>query len=153
MGLHYLSLLFQSDPHLPLSFSLDAALRAHPLADGLARGAGLGGRRRPHLPPDNRFETKLLVSTELTPSGPRWIDQVEDAPVFGTLTAQSLSFILRLQWVLTPRLTLQAYAQQFSDLGRYDSFFQGVPGDDSRLRLSELVPVEYGALQASTAPR
>lgn len=143
-GLHYLSLLVQSDPHLPLSFSLDGVLRYTPWptasrgALGWLADAGLTYR------PDDRFEMKLLVSTELAPSGPRWVDQVEDAPVFGALTAQSLSFILRLQWVLTPRLTLQTYAQQFSNLGRYDGFFQGAPGEDSRIRLSDLIPVKYG---------
>lgn len=142
-SLHYLSIVFQSDPHLPLSFSLDGVLKYVPWptasrgAPGWVADAGLTYR------PDNRFETRLLVSTELTPSGPRWVGQEDDTPVFGALTAQSLSFILRLQWVLTPRLTLQAYTQQFTNLGRYDGFFQPASGGNSRIRLSELTPVTY----------
>ncbi|WP_224248820.1 DUF5916 domain-containing protein [Hyalangium gracile] len=144
VGFHYLNLLLQTNPHRPLSFFMDGVLKYAPNAaspsgeQGWVADAGLTYR------PNSRFESKLSVSAELTPNEPRWVDQVEDELIFGALTARSLSLILRLQWVLTPRLTLQTYAQHFSELGRYDRFFRGTPGAGSHIRLSELTPVDYG---------
>lgn len=42
--------------------------------------------------------------------------------VFGRLQQQVLATEIRLNWVFTPRLTLQAYVQPFLAAGEYDRF-------------------------------
>jgi hypothetical protein len=57
-------------------------------------------------------------------NGMQYIDQVDDSDgtrhyVFGRIKQTTASLTMRLNWTLTPRLALQAYAQPFVATGRY----------------------------------
>ena len=49
---------------------------------------------------------------------------------------------LRQLVVLTPRFTLQAYAQLFTGYGRYGPFYRGEASPGGVLRLADLVPTD-----------
>jgi hypothetical protein len=80
------------------------------------------------LRPHPRIETQLNVSYGRTAWPVRWVtDGGSDEPadrrfLLAQLSAPALSVTLRHQLVLTPRLTLQAYAQLYSSYGRYHDF-------------------------------
>jgi hypothetical protein len=58
---------------------------------------------------------------------------VDDAHwLLGSLTAPTLSLVLRQILVLTPRLTFQVYAQLFTDYGRWGPLFQAPRQPDGR---------------------
>jgi hypothetical protein len=62
---------------------------------------------------------------------------------FGDLRSEYLSLTLRQQWVVTPKLTLQAYAQLFTAFGRYGAFYEA-QASDSPIRVDrDLVPSTY----------
>ena len=60
--------------------------------------------------------------------------------MLGRLDTGALSATLRQQWVVTPRLTFQGYAQLFRSRGLYGPFFvaRGTPADP--IHFDELVP-------------
>ena len=94
--------------------------------------------------PTNSLETYLEVNTRWDPQGLRYIDSLDDTHfVFAPQYARSASITLRQQWVITPTLTLQAYAQLFTDYAHYGSFFEGSPGADGRVVQSALSPTSY----------
>ncbi|MHB8878059.1 MAG: DUF5916 domain-containing protein [Myxococcaceae bacterium] len=79
------------------------------------------GMVRPHP----RFESRLTVALDFTPDGPRFRDSPDGRSFrFGSLDSRYLSVTLREQLVISPRLTLQAYAQLFSAYGRYFPLFR-----------------------------
>ncbi|XXF78360.1 DUF5916 domain-containing protein [Myxococcaceae bacterium GXIMD 01537] len=104
-------------------------------------GANLNVSVRPHP----ALETRLEVNTDRTPFGPRFVENLGDHHfVLGTLDSNMLSLTLRQQWVLSPHLTLQGYAQLFSAYGLYGPFFTGA--SDARrtpLRMDSLTPTQY----------
>jgi len=92
---------------------------------------------RPHA----RLETQV----EGRWSDDRWpLRAVEDLGggqyLFGALHAPSLSVTLRQLVVLTPRLTLQAYAQLFTDYGRYGPFYTAAGQPGGLIGFGDLVP-------------
>jgi hypothetical protein len=75
----------------------------------------------------------------------RWpVRAVEDLGageyLFAALRAPSLSVTLRQLVVLTPRLTLQAYAQLFTDYGRYGPFYTAVGQPGGLIGFGDLAP-------------
>jgi hypothetical protein len=64
--------------------------------------------------------------------------------VFGDLVSPVLSVVLRQLVVLTPRLTLQLYAQLYTDSGRYDRYW--------RASATGTAPVGPNDLQPDSAP-
>jgi hypothetical protein len=98
------------------------------------------GTVRPHP----ALETRLEVFLDRTPFTPRFIEDLgEHRFLLSPLLTDSMSLTLRQQWVVTPRLTLQAYAQLFTAYGAYGTYYEGV-SDASRtpIRFANLVPVE-----------
>jgi hypothetical protein len=98
---------------------------------------GTNTRFRPHP----RFETRVQVQFEDNAWRARYVD--DDAGgdhVFADLAAPLLSVTLRQQVVLTPRLTLQGYAQLFTSYGSYGQYYRAA-GDDPRVDFGDLVPV------------
>jgi hypothetical protein len=73
------------------------------------------------------------------------VDTLEEGRyVFGQLDSSFLSFTLRQSWVITPKLTLQGYAQVFTDYGLYNAFYEGTSDAERRpIRLDSLVPTTY----------
>jgi hypothetical protein len=110
-----------------------------PSADGWTATGTVGVR--PHA----RFETKLDLGYSESAWPVRFVEaQGAGGFLFGALRSPSLSVTLRQLVVLTPRLTLQAYAQLFTDYGRYSAFrtARGRPGQ----------VIGYGDLAAGGVP-
>ena len=114
--------------------------RAGPLAPVWYGGTSGKIVVRPHA----RLETRVDARFEWNAWRARWVESGADAsgaPIFllADLAAPVLSLTLRQQVVLTPRLTLQAYAQLFTSYGRYGQFWEASarPGG---IRSSDLRP-------------
>ncbi|MBM7114475.1 carbohydrate binding family 9 domain-containing protein [Archangium primigenium] len=127
----------------PLSFSavgyVDRTFNQGATLGQVGSSLELGVTWRP-LP---RFQTQFQAGHEATQDGPRWVEALgPDRHLFAQLTPRFLSFTLRQLVVITPRLTLQAYAQLLSGYGHYGPFFLGVAPPRGFLRLSDLVPTD-----------
>lgn len=107
-------------------------------------GWGWGGNASLSLRPHPALETRLEVSLDRTEFSPRYVDTLEDNRfLLGNLQSNFISVTLRQQWVLRPNLTLQGYAQLFSDYGLYGPFFEA-SSDVARtpIRFSSMTPTE-----------
>ena len=97
------------------------------------------------LRPHPRLESRLEVAYEQNAWPARWVedsgagDPRSRQMLFADLSAPDLSIIVREQLVLTPQLTLQAYAQLFTTYGRYSRFRLAHP-QGGRVRLGDLGP-------------
>lgn len=92
--------------------------------------------------PTDRLETNLSMSYAHRNLGARYVDTLGDTGVFGAQTAGFLSVTLRQQLVITPTLTLQVYAQLFSDAVRYGPFY-GAPLDAGPVHAGDVTPLVY----------
>ncbi|MFT3913576.1 MAG: DUF5916 domain-containing protein [Anaeromyxobacteraceae bacterium] len=113
-------------------------------------GANATVRFRPHP----RVETRVGFDAEHTGWPTRYVDDAgandpanpfAGQRVFADLRAPLFSLTLRQQLVITPRLTLQGYAQLFTSYGRYRNF-RVAPGGDTRVGYGD-----YTRLPAATA--
>jgi len=139
----YFSILGQSDANRAVSVggSLGLGWRPNPMLP--VSSVGYNGNFRIVVHPHPSLEGQLEVGLDYTPHGARYVDTLgADQFIFGILDSRVLSLTLRQQVVLSPTLTIQAYAQLFTDYGRYGPFYsaqsQGQP-----IRISDLVPTEY----------
>ncbi len=92
------------------------------------------------------LETYLELNGARKVMGARYLTTAPDAQtgVFGVQHPSYLSMTLRQQVVLSPRLTLQAYAQLFSGSIGYSGFYAAtLPGRGGRLPLANLAPLAY----------
>jgi len=84
-----------------------------------------------------RWRPKSNISLSLSPeytsnnTVAQWVTRVEDELmtetygsryIFAHIDQKTLSFSLRLNWIFTPKLSLQAYIQPFIAVGDYDRF-------------------------------
>jgi len=101
-------------------------------------GLGLTMVARPHP----RLETRLEVSREDSAWPARAVSD-DGAGTFtvAALRAPSLSVTLRQLAVLTTRLTVQAYAQLFTDYGRYGATWAATGQPGQVIGFSALLPV------------
>ena len=98
---------------------------------------GLGGKIvvRPHP----RLETRVDVQVENARWPARYVgDDSAGDRIFAELSAPSASVTLRQQVVLTPRLTLQGYAQLFTAYGQHGRFFAATAARGERIPFSAL---------------
>ena len=58
----------------------------------------------------------------------QWIEQVDDRYIFGELRQRTVSIRTRLNYTVTPNLTIQLYAEPFVSAGDYASFKQLADG-------------------------
>ncbi|NTX37475.1 carbohydrate binding family 9 domain-containing protein [Myxococcus sp. CA033] len=95
--------------------------------------------------PHPSLQTELSVGNDKTDHGPRYVETLDDGRfLLGSLDSRFLSLTLRQQWVLTPRLTLQGYAQLFTAHGTYGPFFTATSdARRSRIRLDSLTAVAH----------
>jgi len=115
-----------------------------PMAAQASWATGVFLSVRPHP----RFETRIQVGYEDNRWPARYVDDdVSGNHVFANLHAPDFSVTLRQQVVLTPKLTLQAYAQIFTQFGSYSHFYLASP-QNGRVAASDLVPLEGGAAAA-----
>ncbi|MFY0562806.1 DUF5916 domain-containing protein [Archangium lansingense] len=111
-----------------------------PVAPAWEGQVNLYGTVRPHP----ALETRLEVFLDRTSFAPRFIEDLGDHRfLLSPLLTDSMSLTLRQQWVVTPRLTLQAYAQLFTAYGAYGPYYEGV-SNAARIPIhfASLVPVE-----------
>ena len=139
-------LWFDSNPGRPVMVNAAAVAGYHAKA-GPAEGAwGWAGNLSLTLRPHDAVETRLEVNNDRTPFGPRYIDTLQDDAggrrfLLGNLESNYLTFTLRQSWVIRPQLTLQAYAQLFTDYGHYKAFYEGISdAERTPVRLDELTP-------------
>lgn len=138
----YLECVGSTDKNRALSLTVDAYIGYVSASALLPSKSGGGGTVSLTWRPTPRLETQLTGEAITNLDGPRYIGTSGDGYLFGQLDPHGLSLTLRQLLVLTPRLTLQAYAQLFSAYGRYGPFFEGAPGPDGRIRLVDLHPTE-----------
>jgi len=134
----------QTDTNRMFSVNGSFGIGWRPKLEVPAARFGYGGGVRLLARPHPNVETQLEASFDYTPYGARYVDALgSDQYVFGILDARVLSVILRQQVVLSPRLTVQAYAQLFSAFGQYGQFYvarsQGEP-----IHIADLQPTTYG---------
>jgi hypothetical protein len=91
--------------------------------------------------PQDSLETQLTLSVDDTYHGARWLDQLAPGRyLFGELHSRFFSLIFRQQLVFTPRLTLQAYAQLFTDVSHFGALLEGTSQDRATIRQRDLTP-------------
>jgi len=79
------------------------------------------------LRPIPSLETGLEVAAERAEYAPHYVSNLgDDRFLLANLQSTYLSITLRQQWLIQPRLTLQAYAQLFTDYGIYGPPYEGV---------------------------
>jgi hypothetical protein len=139
----YFSVFGQSDGNRAISAGGSLGLAWRPNPQLPVSSVGYNGNFRIVVHPHPSLETQLETAIDYTPHGARYVDTIgSDQFIFGTLDSRLLSLTLRQQLVLTPRLTLQAYAQLFSAFGRYGAFYSAMSRGQP-IRISDLVPTEY----------
>jgi hypothetical protein len=124
--------------------SLSAQVELHSLLDG----PDPSRRPAPTLSqtltwkPLPRLETLLGVAYVANSDGPRWLERTEEEELhlFGEVKSRFLISSLRQLVVLTPPLTLQAFAQLVSFHDRLTGFYEGRVARGGLLRLGELIP-------------
>ncbi len=92
--------------------------------------------------PADALETRVDASYGHKPQGARWLDtDGAGQALFGFQDPAFLSVTLRQQLVLSPRLTLQVYAQLFSEAVRYGPGWWSAPlAGKQSLAGSQLLP-------------
>ncbi|RJS27592.1 hypothetical protein DRW03_03470 [Corallococcus sp. H22C18031201] len=111
-----------------------------PAPGAWAWGADLILTLRPHPALETRFE----ILDDRTEYGPRFVaNQGNNLFLLGNLQSNYLSMTVRQQWVLRPNLTLQGYAQLFTDYGIYGPFFEATSDEErTAIRFAALRPTE-----------
>jgi hypothetical protein len=90
--------------------------------------------------PHPRVETRLAVGYEASRWPARWVETAASGEqLFAELSAPTVSVTLRQQLLLSPRLTLQGYAQLFVATGRYGPYYRAAAAG-GRIRAADLVP-------------
>ncbi|MCP5108352.1 MAG: hypothetical protein GY950_33505, partial [bacterium] len=81
--------------------------------------------------PGSNFSLSISPQYRFSRETAQWVTNVEDALmtgtygsryVFGTIEQKTLSCSLRMDWIFTPKLSLQAYIQPFIAVGSYNRF-------------------------------
>jgi hypothetical protein len=139
-GERYVMVLGETDRTQVLSGNLTAILR-QPFGFDSNGGWSWNGDAGVTFRPQDRLETQLTLSIDSTRHGARWLDELEPGRyLFGDLRSRFLSVIFRQQMVFTPRLTLQAYAQLFTDVGQFGALLEGSSQDRAPIRQRDLMP-------------
>jgi len=94
--------------------------------------------------PTPSLETFLAVQASRKVLGARYLTNDEtQGGVFGLQEPSFLSVTLRQQFVVTPKLTVQGYAQLFSGAVAYPVFFGATLDERDRVSMADLVPIAY----------
>ncbi|WP_242345263.1 DUF5916 domain-containing protein [Anaeromyxobacter terrae] len=130
------------DPSRPVSLQLDAGAGRTAAAGPLAAVGYWGTKGQLVVRPHARLESRLDVDYEASRWGARYVDEPTAGVYrFAGLDAPSLSVTLRQQVVVTPRLTLQGYAQLFTSFGEFRGFRQA-SARDRKVTLASLSPAD-----------
>ncbi|HEY8205839.1 MAG TPA: DUF5916 domain-containing protein, partial [Myxococcaceae bacterium] len=138
-GTQFCALFVGTNPERLFSLEGFAAVGFHDQAGTSPRQIGWSGNFNLGFHPHPAVETRLEISTDRSPMAARWVDYdfdptapgarpiEQDTFYFGDLDSNSLSFTLRQSVVIAPNLTIQAYAQLFSDYALYGPFYEASP--------------------------
>ncbi len=112
-----------SDPRQRVSLSTFAQVRSVPASRGYRAKIGSSAR----LLAASNLQLALEPSFEIIEDDAQYIDAVEDADggeryLVGRIRQTNASLTLRAAWTLSPRLSLQAYAQPFLASGDYETY-------------------------------
>jgi len=134
----------ETNPNRRLSLNAFGVLGYH-FPGGPSPGKwGWGGEVVLSARPHPSVETSLEVDFDRTEHTARYVDtRSEGRYVFGQLQSNFLSLTMRQSWVLSPTLTLQGYAQVFTDYGLYSEFFEGSSVGRRPIRLDSLTSTTY----------
>ena len=122
----FVALSAESNPNRVVStggfVSAGHSFQAGPAEPRWGWRTSIHGTVRPHP----SLETRLELFLDRTEFAPRFIEDLGDNRfILSPLQSDTLSLTLRQQWVVTPRLTLQAYAQLFTAYGAYGTYYPG----------------------------
>jgi hypothetical protein len=93
------------------------------------------------MTPHPALQTRVEVGSDRTRHGPRYVEPLDDSHfLLGDLDSRYLSLTLRQQWIVSPKLTLQGYAQLFTAYGVYGRYFTADSDGRSRIDLDTLEP-------------
>ncbi|MBK9515983.1 MAG: carbohydrate binding family 9 domain-containing protein [Anaeromyxobacter sp.] len=102
--------------------------------------------------PHPGVETRFAVGYERNAWPARWVETTAAGDeLFAELTAPLLTFTLRQQFLMTPRLTLQVYAQLFVTNGQYGPYYTGRAGPGGRIASASLAPATDPTLDPAYA--
>ena len=142
----FADVFFETNGNRMLSLTGFFAVGAHERGPAPSR-FGWGGDLSVSLRPHPALETRLELVADRSEYAPRFVDRLDSFRfLLGNLQSTFLSLTLRQQWVLRPHLTLQGYAQLFTDYGVYGPFFEA-ESDEARspIRFSAMRPTEAQA--------
>jgi len=152
-GSKFLAMFWGTNPERPVFSDGFAAVGYHDQAGQSPGSVGWAGAINVNLRPHPAVETRLEVGTDRSPMAARWVDYDFNPTLtgaspfetntfyFADLESNYLSFTLRQSVVLSPQLTLQAYAQLFSDYGVFGPFYEAKPdAARSTLMFADLQP-------------
>ncbi len=117
----------RTDSRKQFVFSVSTGTYGRPEIDSLRRNYGFSVSWKPRT----NFDLSAGPSYMMNRTGYQWIRKVDDPVmaetfgaryVFGRLRQEVISAEIRLNWIFTPKLTLQAYLQPFLAVGKYDRF-------------------------------
>ncbi|MCY1022333.1 carbohydrate binding family 9 domain-containing protein [Pyxidicoccus sp. MSG2] len=98
------------------------------------------------MTPHPALQTRVEVGSERTRHGARYVEQLDESRfLLGDLDSRYLSLTLRQQWIVSPKLTLQGYAQLFTAYGVYGRYFTADSDGRSRIDLDTLEPTLLGS--------
>ena len=132
---------FNTDGRKRIQFGLDDNV----YTDGHGHSWGLGPSVT--IKPTAALSTQFGISVNRNVDDSQWVGAVEGADgthyVFGHLNQTTTSMTTRVNYTLTPNLSLQVYAQPFVSAGDYDNFRELVNGRALRYD-NRYAPFAYG---------
>lgn len=139
----------ETDSRKSISMGINLFYRTIPASSSFKRDAGVFAR----VQAASNVEIVAEPSISMVEDDAQYIDQVQDDAgqtryLVGRIRQTSASLTLRASWTLSPRLSLQAYAQPFLATGAYATYKEVTqPGARSNAaRFSVLDPTEYRVL-------
>ena len=117
----------RTDSRKPIVFGVNSSIYNRPTIDSHSWDSSFSVRWKPQ----SNFSLSIGPGYSYRITDYQWVKNVADPLmtdtfgkryVFGRLDQKVLSAEIRINWVFTPRLTLQAYLQPFLAVGKYDRF-------------------------------
>jgi hypothetical protein len=151
---YYFNCWGQTDRNRALSLNAWATAGFHPRGGPTPAQWGYGSGGTLVWRPQARLETQLIFYVDSSPLASHWVESSPNNPnafLFGDVDAHTLSWTLRQLLVITPRLTLQVYAQLFAAYGSYGPFYSAA-SNGAPIHFSDLTPVDPLAFDPTLVP-
>jgi hypothetical protein len=151
LSAHNESVGIESDGRKPVSVGFNLS-SSHDEADGWSRGLSLNVRYRP----TSAVEISAGPNFERTHNLAQYVDAFADPAaadtfgwryIFSTLDQKEFSLQTRVNYVMSPKMSLQVYVQPLVSVGRYSGFKQF-----ARPRTFDFTPLDSGSGQLAFDP-